>query len=122
MVRLILTLLCALGLVSMHQLAAAAMPKHGSPAAHSAKAPMEMLSAHDCSGDDAVAVTAPEDCAAHQVCQAMPASSRTAPAPPAIPVTVAPLATTDAVGCALPGSLPASGDPPDLNVLSVART
>ena len=117
-----LTLLCALGLVSMHQLAASANPEHASPVAHSAMAPMEMGAAHHCAGDGAVARTTPEDCSAHQACQAIPSGPRSAPVPPATPVTVAPHPATDTVVCAPPWSVPASGDPPDLNVLSVART
>lgn len=103
-----LVLLCALGLVSMHQMAAAAHTDHSSHAAHHCD-PAATTSA------------APDSCTAMtHVCGAVPVESGNLPTPSESVLDLQPPA--DAT-CQLGTHVIGSGtDPPDLTQLSVSRT
>lgn len=106
--RALIVVLCALGLVSMHQLAAAALPAHTSHAAHHCD-PAATTSAAPGSCSDMM-----------HVCAAVPVESDGLPAPTESVVGLQPPAEA---GCHLATPAVGSGtDPPELTHLSVSRT
>lgn len=126
-VKAAVALLCALGLVAMHQLPAGAAPEHRAMAAdaHAAVAHSDVaalpMAGHPCA-HDGVQASAADDCADHDACQALVPQQRTVTAPPEV-AGYAAVPASEHVG--LVWRLRPSdqgGDPPDLHVLSVSRT
>lgn len=120
LVRAMLVLVCTVGLVGMHQFAAAA---HGaghdamSASSHAHHVGMPGI-AHDCS-QDACGSDAGTSCAGiGHACAAVQSASWELPPATAVPIVIRPVS-----GVEVPtASIRSGADPPDLNVLSVSRT
>lgn len=115
--RVVLTVLCALGVVAMHQMAATAEPANvtGSHAMQAA----DMATAHH--GSAGVHVRVTDACGGHQTCQGLPSTSLALRVPSPGRLVIADTETAFGV-LPLPSVDPRTGDPPDLHLLSVART
>lgn len=107
--RGVVIVLCAVGLVAMHQLPSPAFEESGHHA---------VASPHDCHDEAAPGITGDHCDVVHGACMATVPEDASLPTPGGDALTVA------AVGraCPHPVSIDRTSDPPDLNVLSISRT